>query len=311
MFLSDYLKQRFGSKVYKISLSTPCTCPNRDGFKGTGGCAFCSAGGSGEFSYGGEIKAQIEKAKSLVSSKFPKNAAEKKYIAYFQSFSNTYATEKVPVSLLKSIFYEAISDEEVVALSIGTRVDCVDDEILALLSELNKIKPVWVELGLQTIHNETLRRINSCFSIEDFENCVAKLKNAGLEIIVHLIFGLPGETAKMMEESVKFIASHQPEIDGIKLQNLQILKGSTLGEKYLSGQLHLVSEREKISENSCIIFSLEEYSCFLKKCLKILDEKIVIHRITGDGPKSLLLEPKWSADKKRTMNYLQKNKILS
>lgn len=304
MTFSSYLKSRFGGgsqKVYKISLSTGCSCPNRDGTKGEGGCIFCSEGGSGEFGQRGSIKEQLEKGKKLVESKMGRGKVIPKsrlYIAYFQSFSNTYVTENMPLSTLEDMFRVAASDSEIVAVSIGTRCDCIDDEIVEMLVRLKNEtgKPFWIETGLQTCHDETLKKINSRFSKADFEKAYKKLKGAGIEVVVHLIFGLPGESEEMMEESVRYVSSLEPAPDGIKLQNLQILRGTKLGDDYLNG---------RIDKNDLKIFSLEQWADFLRKVVPLTGENTIIHRITGDGPKSLLIEPEWSKNKKNVMNFLQ------
>lgn len=325
MTFSSYLKSRFGGgsqKVYKISLSTGCTCPNRDGTKGTGGCIFCSEGGSGEFGQQGTIKEQLEKGKKLIEAKMGRGKSVPKsrlYIAYFQSFSNTYVTEKMPLEKLEQKFLEAASDSEVVAVSIGTRCDCIDDKIIEMILRLKKEtgKPFWIETGLQSCHDETLKKINSQFSLSDFEGAYKKLKSSGIEVIVHLIFGLPGESEEMMEESVKYVCALEPAPDGIKLQNLQILKGTKLAEDFCNGGsghsgnccCESGYSESGHSGSGVKIFSLEEWAEFLKKVIPLIPEKPIVQRITGDGPKSLLIEPKWSADKKSSMNYL--NKALS
>ncbi|MBR1912241.1 MAG: TIGR01212 family radical SAM protein, partial [Treponema sp.] len=229
--LSDYLKKTFGTKVYKLSLSTGCTCPTRDGTKGVGGCTFCSAGGSGDFACAPEdVSLQIQKAKLRVDSKFPKKIAgtERKYIAYFQSFTNTYA----PVDVLKPLFLKALSHPEIVAVSIATRPDCLPSDMIAMLRELNSIKPVWVELGLQTVHEETARRIHRGYELSEFEHAYRQLKDCGITVIVHVILGLPGESRADMLETVRYVASLSPVLDGIKLQMLHVLEGTALGAEY-------------------------------------------------------------------------------
>lgn len=276
--LHAWLKQTFGTKVYKLALDAGMSCPNRDGQVGYGGCIFCSAGGSGEFAHG-----QIEAAKKLISGKIPDGGP---YIAYFQSFTNTYA----PVSRLQELFPAAMQPEEIAALSIATRPDCLEPEKIRLLKELNRKKPVWVELGLQTIHPKTAAWIRRGYDISCFEETVRQLKEAGLTVIVHLILGLPGETKDQMLQSVDYTAHFSPAIDGIKLQLLHVLKGTDLGEIY---------EREPFP-----VFSLEEYADFVVTCLEHLPPSMVIHRLTGDGPKRLLIAPEWSADKKRVLNTI-------
>lgn len=280
----DYeLKQRYGTKIYKLSLDGGMTCPNRDGKLDTRGCIFCSAGGSGDFSADRRrsITEQIETAKALVSQKQTKDG---KYIAYFQAFTNTY--EKV--SYLRAIFYEAIMHEDIVALSIATRPDCISDDILSLLKELNEIKPVWIELGLQTIHEETAKFIRRGYSLPIFDQAVKDLDSIGIEIIVHVIIGLPNETLNDLLDTIRHITSLP--IKGIKLQLLHILKGTDLAD-YLD-QFH--------------VLSLEEYLDYLIACIEHIPPEIVIHRITGDGPKSLLLAPLWSGNKKLVLNSIQK-----
>lgn len=288
---SDYLKNTFGTKVYKLSLSTGCTCPTRDGTKGWGGCTFCSEGGSGDFAENaGDVLEQIQKAKLRVDGKFPKKIGEgeRKYIAYFQSFTNTYA----PVSRLKPVFLKAASCPEVVALSIGTRPDCLSSQIMDMLCELNCVKPVWIELGLQTVHEKSAIRFNRGYSIEVFEDAYQRLKKSGITVIVHVILGLPGESREDMLGTVQYLAALNPVLDGIKLQMLHVLEGTALGAEYKENPFH--------------VFSLEEYCDVVVDCLKIIPPQTVVHRITGDGPKRILIAPEWSADKKRVLNELQR-----
>lgn len=289
--LNSYLRETFGTKVYKISLSSGCSCPNRDGKISYGGCTFCSEGGSGDFAEAfADIDVQIENAKKRVESKFPKkiSESERKYIAYFQSFTNTYA----PVEYLRKIFTRAIRNEDVAVLSIGTRPDCLGDDVLGLLSELNRIKPVWIELGLQTVHEETAVRINRGYSLEVFESSYKKLKSLGITVVVHVILGLPGETRDQMLKTVKYLSGLTPVLDGIKLQMLHILEGTVMGEDY--------------RKNPFKVFGLDEYCATVADCLSLLPEETVVHRITGDGPKKLLIAPLWSADKKKVLNTLNK-----
>ena len=289
--LSDYCKEKFGTKVYRLSLSTGCSCPNRDGKAGRGGCSFCSEGGSGEFATKVKpVEVQIEEAKERVKSKFPKDIKEedKKYIAYFQSFTNTYGD----VDRLGGIFKTAILRDEIAAISIGTRPDCLEDDMLDLLDELNKIKPVWIELGLQTIHEDSAKAFNRGYSLPVFNKAYMELKKRNIEVIVHVILGLPGETDKDMYETVRYLANLSPKLDGIKLHLLHILKNTRLEREY----------REKPFK----ILSLDEYTEILINCLRILPESVVIHRMTGDGDKRLLVEPLWSADKKRVLNTINK-----
>ena len=279
---NEYILDRFGEKLYKISLGAGCTCPNRDGTLSTGGCIFCSEGGSGDFSQSaeGSITEQIEKAKTQVSGKF----RGEHYIAYFQAFTNTYG----PTEKLEKIFTEAISHPSVAALSIGTRPDCLGEEILSVLERLNKIKPVFVELGLQTAHDSTALLINRCYSLSCYDKAVKDLKKIGVNTVVHLILGLPGETEEMMLGSVKYVVGSGA--DGIKLQLLHVLKNTVLERMYLNGEFKTLS--------------LEEYTELLIKCIKIIPNNIVIHRLTGDAPKRLLVAPAWSADKKHVLNYI-------
>ena len=289
--LSDYCKEKFGTKVYRLSLSTGCSCPNRDGKAGRGGCSFCSEGGSGEFATKVKpVEVQIEEAKERVKSKFPKDIKEedKKYIAYFQSFTNTYGD----VDRLGGIFKTAILRDEIAAISIGTRPDCLEDDMLALLDELNKIKPVWIELGLQTIHEDSAKAFNRGYSLPVFNKAYMELKKRNIEVIVHVILGLPGETDKDMYETVRYLANLSPKLDGIKLHLLHILKNTRLEREY----------REKPFK----ILSLDKYTEILINCLRILPESVVIHRMTGDGDKRLLVEPLWSGDKKRVLNTINK-----
>lgn len=305
MLLRDYLKQAFaleeGQKLYKIALSSGCTCPNRDGTLGTGGCIFCSAGGSGEFaqSAGQSVTQQIELGKSLIASKAPKGGYSG-YIAYFQSFTNTYA----PAERLRPLFTEAAVHPEVKVLSIATRPDCLPDDVLDLLSELNRIKPVWVELGLQTVHPETAKYIRRGYDLDVFDSAVYELKKRGLSVIVHLILGLPGESAEDMAESCSYVSrklleaseyappAAVPYADGVKLQLLHVLKGTDLADEYAAGKFKTLS--------------MEEYFDILEQCLKVTDEKLIIHRLTGDGAKRDLIAPLWSADKKKVLNAWNK-----
>lgn len=282
--LNNYLKNKFGCKVYKLSLSSGLSCPNRDGLLSTKGCTFCSNGGSGEFAteHNLGITEQIEKAKKLVSKKI----IDGKYIAYFQSFSNTYGN----IDYLRKIFTEAINHPDIVALSIGTRPDCLPKEVITLLSELNTIKPVWVELGLQTSNENTAKHINRGYSLDVFEKAVLDLNSINVDVIVHLIIGLPNETKNDIINSVKYVCSQN--IAGIKLQLLHVLKNTPLEKEYLSDSFH--------------ILSLEEYTDILAKCITYIPKNIVIHRITGDGPKLLLVAPLWSANKKKVLNYINR-----
>lgn len=280
--LNQYLKEKFGCKVYKLALSGGMSCPNRDGTLSNSGCIFCSLKGSGDFAEQKctSIYEQIEKAKSRVSNKIKTN----KYIAYFQDFTNTYAD----VKHLEKIFNEAISHPDIVALSIATRPDCLPDSILNLLEKLNKIKPVWVELGLQTIHPTTAKLINRQYDLSVFDQAVFNLKTRSIEVIVHMIIGLPFETEDMIYKTAEYIG--KAHVDGIKIHLLHVLKGTKLAEMYDTGSFALPT--------------LEEYSNLLIGCLKRIPPHMVIHRLTGDGAKKDLIAPLWSADKKRVLNYI-------
>ena len=287
--ISDYCKEKFGTKVYRLALTTGATCPNRDGKVGMGGCSFCSEKGSGEFAISAEnMKEQIEKAKTLVSAKIPNSIKEcdRKYIAYFQSFSNTYGDTK----RLLGLFKEAIKRDEIVALSIATRPDCFNEEMFDSLESLNKIKPVWIELGLQTVNEDTARVFNRGYTLDVFEKTYEELKKRDFEVIVHMILGLPGENKEDMYATAKYLS--EKRIDGIKIHGLHILKGTRLAKEY--------------EKHPFKIMSLVEYTEILINCLKMLPESTIIHRMTGDGDKKLLIEPKWSADKKRVLNYINK-----
>ena len=280
--LSDYYKETFGCKVYKLSLDGGFSCPNREGICGSGGCIFCT--GSGEFAEGGPdpISLQLERAKRRVNRK---NRGGK-YMAYFQAFTGTYA----PVEQLRQLYYQAIAPEDIVGLAIGTRPDCLGEEVIALLKEINAIKPVSIELGLQTIHEETARYIRRGYKAEVYYDAVRRLKEAGINVVTHIILGLPGETEVMMQETTK--AAVAAGTDGVKFHLLHVLKGTDLARDYADGKF------------SCL--SLEQYGAILKSCISLLPEQVVIHRITGDGAKRDLIAPLWSGDKKRVLNYLHR-----
>lgn len=281
--LNEYLKTTFGEKVYKISLNGGMTCPNRDGTLSDKGCIFCSKGGSGEFASDKilDIPQQIEQAKARIKAK----SDCKKFIAYFQPFTNTYAS----VKYLRKTFYKAIEPDDIVALSIATRPDCLSDDVLKLLNELNQIKPVWVELGLQTIHKRTSDYIRRFYELDVYDKAVSNLHSIGVNVITHVILGLPYETKKMMLETVKYVGERT---DGIKLQLLHILKNTDLLDEFESGKF--------------ITLSMEEYLDILCDCIEALPKNVVIHRLTGDGDKKLLVSPLWSADKKRVLNAMNK-----
>lgn len=279
----DYmLKERFGEKVYKLTLNGGMSCPNRDGKLGTGGCIFCSAGGSGDFAGdpAQSIDQQIAQQKELICKKRPVNT----FIAYFQAYTNTYA----PVEYLRALFTQALSHPEVAALSIGTRPDCLGEDVLDLLSQLNRIKPVWVELGLQTIHPATARYIRRGYPLSCFEEAVKNLHARDLDIIVHTILELPGETTEQMLQTISFL-NHQP-IQGIKMQLLHVLKGTDLADDYLAGKFSVLSQ--------------EAYVDLVISCLEHLSPDIVVHRITGDGPRDLLIAPLWSSAKRTVLNEI-------
>ena len=279
--LSAYLKNRFGCKVYKLSLSAGCTCPNRDGTIGTRGCIFCS--GSGEFaaSDSADISEQLEQAKWILGKK----AQGAKYIAYFQEFTNTYGS----VSCLEPRFRAAIEPNDIVALSIATRPDCLPEEILAMLARLREKKPVMVELGLQTIHEETARYIRRGYPLSVFETAVQKLHALDLEVVAHMILGLPGETPDQIEQTARYLG--EIGVDGVKLHLLHVLRGTDLAQDYLEGRVP--------------VLELEDYITLLERCLRVLPPEVVIHRLTGDGAKRDLIAPLWSADKKRVLNRIQ------
>lgn len=280
--LDFMLRERFGEKVYKLTLNGGMTCPNRDGKIGNRGCIFCSEGGSGDFAgdAGESITSQIEHQKKLIQSKRP----VRKFVAYFQAYTNTYA----PTEYLRKIFTEAISCPDVVALSIGTRPDCLGEDVLNLLAELNRQKPVWVELGLQTIHEDTALYIRRGYSLNCFEEAVTQLRLRNLEVIVHTILGLPGEDKERVLETISYLNT-QP-IQGIKMQLLHVLKNTDLANDYLSGKFDILSE--------------DEYLDLVIACLEHLSPEIVVHRVTGDGPKDLLIAPLWSGAKRTVLNEL-------
>lgn len=290
--LSEYLKEQYGQKIYRIALESGCTCPNRDGTLGTGGCTFCSAGGSGEFA--SRITAEnmdraIEAAKRRLIKKLTADipVKDRKFIAYFQSYTNTYGD----TGRLFKLYERVIRREDICILSVGTRPDCIDDEKLNMLCRLNAVKPVWVELGLQTIHDGTAERIHRGYPTKVFDQCYHRLKNAGITVIVHVILGLPGEDRQDMLETAKYLGNLNPRLDGIKIQMLNILEGSELAEEY---------RRHPFSQ-----MTMEEYTDMVVQCLKQLPEGVVIHRMTGDGPRKLLISPEWVTDKKKVMNMLR------
>lgn len=297
--VSDVLKETYGQKIYRLSLQSGCSCPNRDGTLGTGGCTFCSNGGSGEFASPLlPVEEQIRLAKQRVDQKIPFSipAENRLYIAYFQSYTNTYGD----VKRLRSLYQETIRRPEICILSVGTRPDCLGSDQIRMLRELNRVKPVWVELGLQTASDQTAQRIHRGYALKVFDDAYRRLKEAGLTVIVHVILGLPDENEADMLQTVRHVSdlfwryqvgcSEGIRTDGIKLQLLHVLRGTQLAREYQEKPFH--------------ILTLEEYSRIVISCLKLLPEEMVIHRLTGDGPKALLIAPLWSADKKKVLNTL-------
>lgn len=281
--LNDHYRDRFGCKVYKLSLDAGFTCPNRDGTLDTRGCIFCSAAGGGEFAEGccGSVAEQLDKARERVRQKVKTG----KFIAYFQSFTNTYA----PIERLEQLYREAMAGDDIVALAIATRPDCLPPEVIDLLTRLNRTKPVYVELGLQTVHSETIRYIRRGYENEVYFRAVSALKAAGIHVVTHIIIGLPGEDcAAAVETTRQAVAAGT---DGVKFHLLHVLKGTDLEAEYLAGKFECLT--------------LEEYAKRLKACLSVLPGDVVVHRITGDGAKRDLVAPLWSADKKRVLNYLK------
>ena len=285
--LNDYCRETFGEKLYKISLNGGFTCPNRDGTLGSRGCIFCSAGGSGDFAEDphASIAAQIEAGKKKVEKKMKSG---RHYIAYYQAYTNTYA----PLERLEALFTAAISHPDIRVLSTATRPDCIPEETVALLARLNRIKPVWVELGLQTIHEESARYIRRGYPLAVYEDALRRLKEAGLTVITHVILGLPGETREDMLETIKYLAKgiKDTRTDGIKLQLLHVLRNTDLAEDYLAGRFS--------------VMTLEEYLPLLADCVRRLPPDMVVHRITGDGPKNLLLAPLWTGNKRLVLNAI-------
>ncbi len=290
--LNEYLRDTFGCKVYKVSINGGFTCPNRDGTLDTRGCIFCSGYGSGDFAEDASLSVteQIERGKKRIEAKMPKkiNAAtgvtSNKYIAYFQAFTNTYA----PVERLRTLYTEAISHPDIVAVSIGTRPDCLPENVLELLSELNQIKPIWIELGLQTIHEKSADYIRRGYALPVYDKAVEELKSRNIDVITHVILGLPGETREVMLETVRYVG--KSGVQGIKLQLLHVIKGTDLEKDYNMGLFKCMT--------------MEEYVDLIYDCISVLPKDIVIHRMTGDGAKKTLVAPLWSADKKRVLNAL-------
>ena len=278
--LNDHLRSVYGTKVYKLALSSGCSCPNRDGTLDTRGCIFCD--GAGAFAEIGDIPSQLQAARSRVAAKAGENA---RYIAYFQSFTNTYGS----VERLRELYLAAMEPEDVAVLSIATRPDCLGSEILELLRELNAIKPVWVELGLQTIHPASAAYIRRGYDLPVFDRAVQQLKSIGVTVVTHQILGLPGEPRDMMVETARYIGASGA--DGIKFHLLHVLRGTDLAEDWAAGKVPLPE--------------LEEYISWLEACVRAIPRHVVIHRLTGDGAKRDLLAPLWSGDKKRVLNAIQ------
>ena len=277
--LNDRLREQYGTKVYKLALSSGCSCPNRDGTLGTRGCIFCD--GAGAFAATGDISTQLAEAKSRVAAKV---GTEAKYIAYFQSFTNTYA----PVERLRELYLAAMEPEDVVVISIATRPDCLGPEVLKLLEELNRRKPVWVELGLQTIRPETAAYIRRGYDLPVYEEAVRNLKALGITVIAHQILGLPGETTNIMVKTAQYIG--QSGANGVKFHLLHVLEGTDLAADWRAGRFQTMS--------------LEAYILALEECVRRIPRGMVIHRLTGDGAKRDLLAPLWSGDKKRVLNAI-------
>ena len=280
--LNSFLREQFGEKVYKLALDGGFTCPTRDGSKGTGGCSFC-AGGSGDFAIpvGDNVAEAIEMAKAVVADK-----GAKKFIAYFQSYTGTYA----PIERLRNLYTETIRHPDITAMSIGTRPDCLDDEVISLLADLNSEKPVWIELGLQTIHEQTAKAIRRGYPLEVYDDAVGRLRAAGIPVVVHMIIGLPGETPEMIRQTAAYIG--RSGVQGIKFQLLHVLEGTKLAEEYRAGAF------EVLSPNA--------YIRILEECIESIPPGMVVHRLTGDGAKRSLIAPKWSADKKRVLNDINR-----
>ena len=296
--LNEYLRDTFGCKVYKVSINGGFTCPNRDGTLDTRGCIFCSGYGSGDFAEDASLSVteQIERGKKRIEAKMPKkiNAAtgvtSNKYIAYFQAFTNTYA----PVERLRALYTEAINHPDIVAVSIGTRPDCLPENVLELLAELNQIKPIWIELGLQTIHEKSADYIRRGYDLPVYDKAVEELKSRNIDVITHVILGLLGETREDMLETVRYVG--KSGVQGIKLQLLHVIKGTDLEKDYNMGLFKCMT--------------MEEYVDLIYTCISVLPKDIVIHRMTGDGAKKTLVAPLWSADKKRVLNALNKRLAL-
>ena len=281
--LNEYCRAQFGEKLYKLSLNGGMTCPNRDGTLGVRGCIFCSAGGSGDFAPDARLSIpdQIEEAKARVAGKYRGS----RYIAYFQAYTNTYA----PVERLRELFTPVVEREDIAVLSVATRPDCLPGKVLDLLGELNRRKPLWVELGLQTIHPDTAAYLRRGYDLPCYERAAAELRARGIHVVTHVILCLPGEGREEMLQTARYVGQHS---DGIKLQLLHVLEGTDLAADYRAGRVPLPT--------------LEEYVALVRDCVKVLPEDMVVHRMTGDGPKRMLLAPQWSGDKKRVLNALNR-----
>ena len=281
--LGEVLREQYGEKVYKLSLSSGCSCPNRDGTLGFGGCSFCSEGGSGDFAAAqAPLAEQIEEAKARIAAK----TGAKKFIAYFQAYTNTYGD----LQRLEALYSEAAAREEIVILSLATRPDCLGNDVMAMLARLQERKPVWIELGLQTVHERTAEAFHRGYALPCFAEAYRRLKAAGIPVIVHVIFGLPGESREDMLDTVRYLAALDPPPDGVKLQMLHILRGTELGREY---------ERSPFP-----LLSLEEYADLVAESVRILPGETVLHRMTGDGPGPLLIAPAWTRNKKRVLNAI-------
>ena len=279
--LNEYCRAQFGEKLSKLPLTGGMPCPHREGTLGVRGCIFCSAGGSGDFAPDARLSIpdQIEEAKARVAGKYRGS----RYIAYFQAYTNTYA----PVERLRELFTPVVEREDIAVLSVATRPDCLPGKVLDLLGELNRRKPVWVELGLQTIHPDTAAYLRRGYDLPCYERAAAELRARGIHVVTHVILCLPGEGREEMLQTARYVGQHS---DGIKLQLLHVLEGTDLAADYRAGRVPLPT--------------LEEYVALVRDCVKVLPEDMVVHRMTGDGPKRMLLAPQWSGDKKRVLNAL-------
>lgn len=282
--VNQYCRDTFGEKLYKLSLNGGFSCPNRDGTLGHGGCIFCSAGGSGDFAEDAAlpISEQIDRAKMRVAAKYHGS----RYIAYFQAFTNTYA----PAHKLRELYLPVVQRDDIAALSIATRPDCLDESVYKVLSELNEIKPLWVELGLQTVKPESIKYIRRGYETKIYDKAVAKLNHIGIHSISHVILGLPGESHEDMLNTVRHVVDVKS--GGIKLQLLHVLEGTALAADFCAGKFE--------------VLSMEEYIRIVKSCLEVIPNDMVVHRLTGDGAKKDLIAPLWSADKKRVLNTMRK-----